>query len=52
MINPTTEILEVTGPSMLYGFLDPQTNVFYAFDSAEEYQRFLDMAAMMSQETG
>lgn len=33
---------------MIYGFLDPQTNIFYAFDSPEEYQCFLDMAAQMN----
>lgn len=26
----------------VYGFLCPKTNVFYAFDSYETYQQFLD----------
>jgi hypothetical protein len=26
-----------------YGFLDPQTNVFYAFSSEREYLMFLEM---------
>ena len=35
MANLNTESPLAVDPSMLYGFLDPQTNVFYAFDSAE-----------------
>ena len=27
--------------SPVYGFLCPETNIFYAFDSSEQYQEFL-----------
>jgi len=28
---------------LTYGFLDPQTNVFYAFDSFQDYSMFMSL---------
>lgn len=30
------------GAQMVYGFLDEQTQIFYAFESYEQYQLFLE----------
>ena len=39
-MNQTQETTSVNG-EQVYGFLCPKTNVFYAFDSYEVYQQFL-----------
>ncbi len=38
-------------PSQVYGFLCPQTNVFYAFESYETYQQFLEWMQSQSSTT-
>ena len=36
----------------VYGFLCPKTNVFYAFDSYEVYQQFLQWLAQQDSQAG
>lgn len=36
-------------PSPIYGFLCEQTNVFYAFETQEQYQEFLDWVQASAQ---